>query len=94
MQLPLLMLAAIGAGLLAQTLIFGEILVAAYAIFALIRRISSRTTFLLALLTIVCIIVLLLIRTNNALAANFAVYAFLLLLVGTVTLGREIRQGT
>lgn len=92
LELPLFLLAAVAVGLLVQSLIFGEVLIVAYAIYALVRRVASRTTFLLAMLTIACIVLLLVVRTNNTLATHFAVYAFLLLAVGTITLGREIRQ--
>jgi hypothetical protein len=81
---------AIAVGLLIQSLQVGEIVIVLYGIFALLRRIKSRITFTLALFSLLSIIILLVIRPNNQLAANFAVYTFLLLVVGTVTLGREI----
>ena len=90
-QLPLFLLTIIAAGLLVQSAIVGEVALVAYAIFAIVRRVPSRTTFLLALLSLVAIVVLLVIKPSNALAANFAVYTFLLLVAGVITLGRETR---
>lgn len=91
-QLPFITFGAIVAGTLAQSLVFGELAIVVYAIFAIARHIASRTTFLLALIAFLSIVLLLLI-SNSALAANFAVYAFLLLAVGTISLGTEVGHG-
>ena len=80
------------AGTLAQTLLAGEILIAAYAIYALVRRVASRTTFLLVLLSLVLIMVLKAMGKDQLLASNFAVYSLLLAFVGVVTLAREVRR--
>lgn len=78
-------------GTLLQAAAYGEMLIGAYAVFALIRRVESRTTFMLALTSMGCILVMLLLRPDFALMQNFAIYAFLLLLVGTISLTTETR---
>lgn len=89
---PFFVLAFIVVGLVAQSLLYGELLVIAYGVYALIWRVASRTTFLLALLAVVCIAVLLAAHRDPSFASNFAVYAFLLMIIGTISLGREIRR--
>ncbi len=83
--------AMLAIGTLLQAAAYGEMLIGAYAVFALIRRVESRTTFMLALTSMGCILVMLLLRPDFALMQNFAIYAFLLLLVGTVSLTTETR---
>lgn len=80
------------AGAVVQTLVLGEILIGIYAVYALWRRVASRTTFMLALVALVSIVVLRAIGKDSLLAANFAVYALLLAFVGVLTLAREARQ--
>lgn len=84
--------AVLAAGIIAQTLLAGEILIAAYAVYALVRRVPSRTTFTLALLSLVLILVLQAFGRDKLVASNFAVYSLLLAFVGVVTLAREVRQ--
>lgn len=91
-QLLGFMLVAIMVGLLAQSLVFGELAIGVYAIFALTRRVTSQATFLLALIALLGIVLLVSINANSVMANNFAVYAFLLLTVGTISLGLEIRR--
>lgn len=91
-QASFIVLGSMAVGLLVQSLVLGEIAIALYAIFALLRRVESRTTFMLALFSLLSIVLLLIVRPNGQLANNFAVYTFLLLVVGTVTLGRELRS--
>ncbi len=90
LRLPLAIVATLGIGLFAPSLLAGEIIIGLYAIFALIRGVSSRTTFLLALAALMGIVVLLAFQGNDDTSNNFAVYAFLLLAVGTITLGKEV----
>jgi hypothetical protein len=92
LQLPLIIIGAILAGMFAQSAIFGELMVVAYGIVALIWRIASRTTFTLALLSMVATTLLLVVRGNVALAQNFATYTFLLLVVGVITLTGELKK--
>lgn len=80
------------AGIVIQTLLVGELLIAVYAVYALVRRVASRTTFLLALLSLATILVLRAVGKDTLLASNFAVYSLLLAFVGVITLAREVRQ--
>ncbi len=81
----------IAAGILMQFVVAGEILIAAYAVVVLLRHIPSRVTFLGALGSIGYIIFMLFTNLNQTLLKNFAMYAFLLLLIGTLSLAREGR---
>lgn len=87
-----LVAAILVAGTVVQTLVAGELLIAAYAVYALVRRVPSRTTFLLALLSLGTIMVLRALGKDTLLAANFAVYSLLLAFVGVITLAREVRR--
>lgn len=80
------------AGTAVQTLFIGEMLIAVYAIYALTHHVASRTTFTLALIALVPIVVLHAIGKDSLLATNFAVYVLLLAFVGVITLAREVRQ--
>jgi hypothetical protein len=92
LQLSLLIIVAAAVGLLIQSLVVGEVIIAVYAIVALKQRIASRTTFLLALIALVCIVVLVILQGDSTLSEDFAVYAFLLLGVATISLGLETRR--
>lgn len=88
--MPLLVLAIVAGGfLIQQSAIIGEICIVVYAIVVLKQKIAARLTFILALLAFVGVLVLLLFQANQTLAANFALYAFLLLAVGSLSLLRE-----
>lgn len=91
LQMPLLLLAGSTGGFLAGDLVFGLVVLTAYAVLALVTRIPSRTTFTLAFLLLGAISVMLLLKPNMQLIGNFATYAFVLLLIGAITLGRESR---
>ncbi len=82
---------ALIAGLFIQSVVFGQLLLLAYAVGVFVLRIASRTTFLLALLSL-GVVLIASARTNSSLAGVFAVYAFLLLAIGTISLGREVRD--
>lgn len=90
-QLPLLLVAGALGGFFAESLAIGLSLLAMYAIIAFVKRIASRTTFTLALLLLAAISIMLLFKPNMRLIGNFATYAFVLLAVGVITLGRESR---
>jgi|GEM_PF-3089920 len=77
-------------GMLLQSLIFGQIAILVYAVLAFVRRIPSSTTITLAGISLLSIIVLNVKDPYNPLISTFAVYAFLLLTVGVITLVREI----
>lgn len=91
LYLILVPISAIIVGLFAQSLVFGEILVAAYAIAVVVKRISSSTTFLITLATVACTIITY-ATSNYTLAATLSAYVLLLLIIGTATLGYELRQ--
>lgn len=90
-QLPLLLIAGATGGFFAETLAVGLALLLIYGVVAFANRIGSRTTFTLALLLLAAISVLLLFKPNMQLIRNFATYAFVLLIIGVITLGREAR---
>jgi hypothetical protein len=88
-QWALILPAAVLVGLAVQSLTYGELAIAAYGLFALVRRVDSRRTFALALIALCAVALSLVFGRGNVMASNFAVYAFLLLLVGAVQLGVE-----
>lgn len=90
-QLPILLLGGSAGGFFADNLVLGLPLIAAYGLYAFLGRLSSRTTFTLTFLLIGAISLMLLIKPNTQLIRNFATYAFVLVLIGVVTLGRESR---
>jgi len=78
-------------GVLIQSAVIGEATIAGYAIFAIWKKVPSRTSFLLALLSLIGVVTLLLVKTADGLAATFTTYTFLLLGVGAVGSIREMR---
>lgn len=92
LQLPLIIGGAMTAGVLAQSEIIGQLLVLGYGVAALIWKIPSRTTFTLVLLSMIATTALLIVRGNIPLAQAFATYTFLLLVVGVITLSRELKK--
>jgi hypothetical protein len=91
-QLPLIIFGAILAGMFAQSAIFGQLAVVAYGIVAVVMRIPSRTTFILASLSMIATTLLLVLKGDVAFSQNFATYTFLLLVVGVITLNRELKK--
>lgn len=91
-EMPLIVAVAMLAGMLAQSALIGQIMVVAYGVLAFVLRVPSRTSFTLALLSMIATIILLTVRGNVGLAQNFATYTFLLLVAGVITLGRELKQ--
>lgn len=73
-----------------QSLVYGELEITLFAIFACIRRIESRIICMLAL-TALLTVVLATILGRSTMAANFAVYALLFLMVGMLRLALELR---
>jgi hypothetical protein len=71
---------------------FGQVLVTLYAIVALYQRIPSRLTFIGALSALgLALIALVALGGHNSAPGALATYAFLLLTIGIVTLGIELR---
>jgi hypothetical protein len=81
---------ALGLGIYSQTI--GKLAIATYALVALTFRLSSQASFILALCAFVGIVVTQAVKPETNIAANFAVYAFLLLVVGSISLWLEVRQ--
>lgn len=79
-------------GLSLFSLELGEIAVAAYAIVAIWRRWPSRQAFAIALGMFGGTVVTSLVPAWRTLAGNLAVYAFLLLCIGTVLMWLEMRR--
>lgn len=77
-------------GFFVYSLVVGQIILLIYAVCAIVFRIASRTTFLLALMSL-GMVLFATVQSKSALASVFAVYAFLLLTIGTLSLGREAR---
>ncbi len=92
LQLPLLVIVAIAAGFGAQSYAFGEIAVVIYGIVAVACAIPSRTTFILGALSTVATTLALILQGNVSLSQNFATDTFLLLVVGVISLGRELKK--
>jgi hypothetical protein len=76
----------------AYSLKLGQLMIAIYAIVAIWRKLSSRLTFILALAMFGGIIIAQVVSPDSGIADNLAVYAFLLLCVGTFGLAREVRS--
>lgn len=92
LQMSLILVLAMLAGILAQSVVLGQLAIIIYGLAALIWSIPSRTTFTLALLSMATTIILLVGFGNAALAQNFATYTFLLLTAGVISLGRELKK--
>lgn len=84
----LVIAAAIALGFLAQFQIVGVIFIAVYGVMSLVKRIASRSTFILALLALAATAVLLMIG-RRSLAENFASYSFLLFIVAIINVCLE-----
>lgn len=76
---------------LAQSPAFGQLAIGIYAIAAIGWRISSRITFTMAVMAL-GLVIFASARSDVTLANTFALYVFLLLVVGTLTLWREVRS--
>lgn len=92
LQLSLLLMAGATGGFFADNLFLGLILLTGYGIFSFVTHISSRVTFTLALLLLAAISLMLLVKPSAQLISNFSTYAFVLLLIGVITLGKEARM--
>lgn len=86
---PLVVLFCMSASLLVQSQAIGGAAILVYGIVAWFKRIPSRSTFVMGFMSLVAVILLLTVRQNVQLAANFSTYTFLLLVVGTVSAVRE-----
>src|SRR4030095_4135667 len=85
-----IVIAASVVGIVLPNIQYGQWAVAAYGLFALIFRIKSQVTFALALFALITVPMLILIG-QKGLAENYAVYSFLLLVVGVISATLELR---
>ncbi|HSX32941.1 MAG TPA: hypothetical protein VLF91_01245 [Candidatus Saccharimonadales bacterium] len=92
LQLVLTVFTALLAGLFASSAAFGQIVIVAYGVVALWKHLPSRTSFLLALVSIAAMAAILIGKGDTKLSATFATYAFLFLVAGVASLGREVKQ--
>ncbi len=92
LQLPLIVIGGMLAGFAIQNALLGQMLIAGYGIFAFIYRIPSRITFMGALAALLVMFAMLFFTGNLASSQTFAVYTFLLLVVGVITLNREVKR--
>ena len=83
---------AIALAFFSNFLYVGQLFIGVYAILALTLGIKSQTTFKLALASLACIVLITLIKPGTALAENFAVFAFLFLVIGTISMAIEVRR--
>jgi hypothetical protein len=90
-QLPLILFGGTISGFMIQTMALGMLVIGIYGIYAIVTKVPSRTTFMLAALCVGAVTILLLLKPNAELAANFSTYTFLLLVIGVFTLLREGR---
>ena len=92
LQITLLIPAIMLGSIFIQSAALGQAAIALFGIVAWIWRIPSRVSFGLALFAMVMTTVLLVGRGNAPLAQNFATYTFLFLVVGVITLSRELKK--
>lgn len=72
----------------------GQLLILAYAVYALALRVPSRITFLIVLASFAAVVLHLTVRPDTELVNTFSIYAFLLLIVSAISLGKEGRRQT
>jgi len=92
LQLPLVICVAMFAGMFATSDFVGQLAIVAYGGVAWWRRIPSRVTFTLALVSVIAMGVVLIGQGNIRLAQTFATYTFLFLVTAVLGLGRELRK--
>lgn len=91
-QAVIVTIAAAAAGLLMTVPGAGELVIAIYACLVIVLKIKSKITFILAGLMFMFVIALLLVEPSRILATAFATYAFLMLVIGLITLAIEARK--
>lgn len=92
LQFALIIVAAVIAGLLMTIPGGGELVIAVYAVFVFLFKIKSRITFALAGIMIIFVVIMLFIEPSRILATAFATNAFLLLVIGIITLAIEAKH--
>lgn len=91
-QFMLFLLGMAALGFLAQFQWIGQIVIALYAVAALVRHIPARSTFMLALFTLGVVTPLGIMLSNLIVAQNFAAYSFILFLFGAGQIILEQRR--
>lgn len=71
-------------GVLFRDIAYGEIFLLIYAVIAFVSRVSSETSFRMAFVMLLALPIVGVLN-NHMLAQNFAVYGFLLLIIGVVS---------
>ncbi|HYG83858.1 MAG TPA: hypothetical protein VD907_03200 [Verrucomicrobiae bacterium] len=71
-------------GTLFQDAMYGQLLIIGYGVVAIIFKVNSNESFKMAIISFICIILLVLAQ-NDEVAKNFATYAFLLIIVGILS---------
>lgn len=92
---PVLMYSAVGllSFIALYFLEFGEIVVAIYAMAALVRKMPSRTAFIASLISLVGVVLAEFVTGSDSnISDNLAVYAFLFLTVGTILAFAELHR--
>lgn len=92
LQLPIIVIGGMLSGLAVQNALLGQLLIIGYGIAALIYKVPSRTTFIVALAAMLIMLGSLIFRGDVQTSQTFAVYSFLLLVVGVITLNREVKR--
>jgi hypothetical protein len=90
--LPAVILGGSMVGLLFQSPFIGQLALAVYGLAVLVFRIESRYSFALALAALCVLVTMLLFSTSKTIATNFALYTFILLIIGVASLLREVRE--
>lgn len=91
-QIIIITVAAAAAGLLMTIPGAGEFVVGVYAILAIVLKIKSKVTLILTAFMFIFVVLLLLLEPSKILAMAFATYAFLMLVIGLVTLVIEMKN--
>lgn len=91
LQLPLLIAGSILVGFFVQSLLCGIVIILLYSVLAFAFRVPSQTTFMLAFMALITVVIFRVAEPNATLAGNFATYTFLLLVTGVIALAIEAR---
>ncbi|MGH7157592.1 MAG: hypothetical protein ACREGD_00730 [Candidatus Saccharimonadales bacterium] len=92
LQLPIIVIGGMLAGLAIQNAMLGQLLIVGYGIAAIMYKIPSRTSFIVALASMLITLGSLVLIGDVVTSQTFAVYTFLLLVVGVITLNREVKR--
>lgn len=91
LQMPVIIMLGVVGGFLVQSPAVGQVVICVYGVLALLFRIDSRTTFMLAFLSIASTVLLVILQHESLLGQTFAGYTLLLFLIGVLCAAREVR---